>query len=126
MHWQFLTEKIYQESVFQIFLMIMHLSFLMIFLFCKWTNWKQFLKEIRLSPMTHGFNMPHPFNTVAILFICNYIGIIFSIGSHRQFYIWYSFTIPFLINSLRQFPLYSKFIIFFCFEYGYWCRPPTW
>lgn len=39
------------------------------------------------------------YNMLLILFTCNFIGMTFSRGTHQQFYSWYSYSFPFLVDA---------------------------
>jgi alpha-1,3-mannosyltransferase len=40
-----------------------------------------------------------PYEQTLVMFSCLFLGMVFSRGSHQQFYYWYSFTIPFLADA---------------------------
>lgn len=53
------------------------------FLAFKWTNIKTFFRDVRLFPFTTERRKVHPYAILHILFVCNFIGSIFSHGNHR-------------------------------------------
>lgn len=119
-NFQFLNEELMHSDGFNKFLLMGHLSFLLIFLFFKWTSGifdlPQVLREVGVLPIsnifTDLFSLQRPckqdqyLNTL-IMFTSNFIGMIFSRGTHQQFYSWYSYSFPFLVDAVcgSQFPL---------------------
>lgn len=70
---------------FEIFLLSLHLGFLLIFLFFKWTKYnsvEDLFKYVRLWPISHEKRKINKYNALLILLTCNFIGMSFSRGTH--------------------------------------------
>lgn len=101
-------------------LLILTVGFLLLFLFFKWTGATafdapdaeknfalRFLKDIRLYPVETLFldAVAGPrqkicqYKSLLIIFTTNFIGMTFSRGWHQQFYSWYSYSFPFLVDA---------------------------
>lgn len=102
------------SEFFTNFLLIGHVSFLLIFLVFKWTGTDsknkniitRFFEDIRFWPMDvllfediHFFREINQYKSLLIIFTCNFIGMAFSRGYHQQFYSWYNYTLPFLVDA---------------------------
>jgi len=99
----------------------LHFGCLLLFLFAKWTGKEapspspyisRLFKEVRLWPMTFEKRELNPYNTFLIIASSNFIGLAFSRGTHQQFYAWYSFSFPFLVDACsRTFGPLAQFAI---------------
>mmetsp|Transcript_2963 Transcript_2963/g.5010 ORF Transcript_2963/g.5010 Transcript_2963/m.5010 type:complete len:159 (+) Transcript_2963:789-1265(+) len=117
-----MKESTQKSQEFEKLLLGLHMGFLLIFLFFKWTSSKEpvsFLKEVRVlpSPLSWEKRKLNPYNTLLILTTSNFIGMVFSRGTHQQFYAWYSFSFPFLVDACSEtFGPLSQFALIFCLE----------
>ena len=50
---------------------------------------------------------------------CPLIAIMFSPGSHKQFYIWFYYLLPFLLDLNERMSVLQKCFIFMLIDYGY-------
>jgi len=87
---KFLPEDIFVGKELALGLLVCHFVMLLVFLRTKWYG-NGFGFFSRRHP---SFSPDH---IVAILFECNFIGIVFARSLHFQFYTWYFHTIPFLL-----------------------------
>lgn len=113
-----MAEEDYKSNDFYKLLFKLHLASLIFLLFAKWLkSTEQFkgvkefvlgvLEETRVWPIDiYEVKKLNPYNTLLILYSCNIVGIIFSPGSHRQFFAWYYYCLPLLLNILPKFPLF--------------------
>lgn len=96
---------------------------LLYFLFMKWTDYKKFLYEVRILPLNELTNAPrrsmNPYKCVLILFSCNFLGCVMSPASHRQFFLWYSFSLPFLVDTV-DIPLFIKMALCYFVDAGFY------
>lgn len=105
-------------------LLIVHLSLLVIFLLLKWTSIRSFLADVRLIPFTSEKQKLDPYTVTTILFTCNLIGITFARGMHQQFYAWYQFSIPFLLEACTALPPLIKILVYFILDVSWSLGPP--
>ena len=101
-NFHYISEKTMKSRPFEIFLLSLHLGFLLIFLFFKWTKYNsipELFNNVRLWPISHEKRKINKYNALLILLTCNFIGMSCSRGTHQQFYAWYSFSFPFLLNA---------------------------
>lgn len=103
--------KIYYSEELRKLLLITTLAFLLVFLFKKWTRVNTFFSDIRLHPFSTEKRKMDCYTQTLIIFSCNFIGCIFSIGSHIQFFIWFYYCIPFLVDTLDWPPFRFKAFI---------------
>jgi hypothetical protein len=52
--------------------------------------------------MTFEHRKLNPYNTFLIISSSNFLGMVFSRGTHQQFYAWYSFSFPFLADACSE------------------------
>ena len=68
------------------FLIGLHLTFLLIFLIFKWTdsygNPITLFRDVRLWPLTFEVRQMNNYNTFLIIASANFIGMVFSRGTH--------------------------------------------
>jgi alpha-1,3-mannosyltransferase len=107
-NWKFLDEEFFVSKTWALILLALHLLFLIVFAI-KSIEWK-------------GKHSPP--RVVKLMFVCNFIGIVFCRSLHYQFYSWYYWTLPLL---LWQVPLYSfvRVAILFSIEYAFNVFPAT-
>lgn len=118
--WQIVQERIYHSREFQIHLYLLLIAFFFYMLLCKWTNMKSFFKDIRLiNGQQFVKKSLNPYNTFLIMSSSAFIAIVFSKGSHRQYYLWYYFVLPFLLDLNEDVPMIVKYILFFIIDFSY-------
>ena len=81
-NWKFLPEEIFNSRIFHACLLALHLSFLAMFAYRK--GW------FRL-------NLNEPGEAVYCMFVGNLVGMAFSRSLHYSFYLWYMYTLPFML-----------------------------
>jgi hypothetical protein len=100
---------------------------LIYFLVFKWTDYRKFLYEVKILPFSELWNCPrrqmNPYKCVLILFSCNFFGCVLSPASHRQFLLWYCFSIPFLVDTVNI-PFIIKLGLCYCVDAGYYYTGP--
>lgn len=126
-NWNYLGEELATDPKFALALLSLHLLFLIFFLLMKWVNLKTIFKELSVWP----FNLfpkkkfINPEYTLNVLFICNFIGIIFARSLHYQFYSWYFHTLPWLLICCRIYPSVIKIAILIGIEVCWNLFPPS-
>lgn len=101
-NFHYISQELQHSEPFKQFLLLLHLSFLLIFLVFKWTRFDFFLSlfdQVRLLDFSGRKRILNPHTTMLILCTSNFIGMVFSRGTHQQFYAWYSFSFPFLLSA---------------------------
>lgn len=96
-NWQFVPERIFLSPAWGILLLFLTATTLFFFYFFKWTkeeaNFPSILKGAYINcKMTAD-------HIIIVLFTSNFIGIVFARSLHFQFYVWYFFTLPYLLWS---------------------------
>jgi len=122
-NWKMFPEDIFLSKYFSMILLLLHLTFLFIFLIkCISAHKKEYGRFLFFASSSNGNITPEYISYV--LFVSNFIGIAFSRTLHYQFYSWYFHTIPFLLWSTSM-PLFLRLIVFFGIEYAYNVYPAT-
>lgn len=101
-NFHYITQEMQHSEPFKKFLLVLHLSFLVIFLVFKWTRFDFFFtifQQVRLFDFSGKKRKMSPYVIMLILCTSNFIGMVFSRGTHQQFYAWYSFSFPFLLSA---------------------------
>ena len=104
-NFHYITQEMQHSKPFEMFLLSLHLGFLVIFLFTKWLSFSSvsgLLEAVRLWPINFEKRRLNPFNTLLIILTSNFIGMACSRGTHQQFYAWYSFSFPFLLSACDE------------------------
>ena len=105
-NFQYWTEEFAHSKPVELFLLALHLGFLIIFLIFKWTdsygNPITLFRDVRLWPLTFEVRKMNKYNVFLVITSCNFIGMVFSRGTHQQFYAWYSFSFPFLVDACSE------------------------
>lgn len=82
-NWKFLGEELALNPTFAKILLGLHLSLLVYFLFNKWVKIGSMFRDLRLWPSLNApFKKVSPEFMLNSLFICNFIGIVFSRSLH--------------------------------------------
>lgn len=106
----FLPEEVFLDKKLALLLLLLHLTFLLVFGHWKWTakssgglvgllclreigSWAR-LKNLLSEEKTMELNASHITN---VLFTCNFIGIVFARTLHYQFYLWYAHSLPLMV-----------------------------
>lgn len=106
----FLSEEIFLDRKLALLLLVLHLTFLLIFGHWKWTakssggllgllrlreigSWACFVGMLS-EEKTMELRASHITN---VLFTCNFIGIVFARTLHYQFYLWYAHSLPLMV-----------------------------
>jgi hypothetical protein len=85
-NFQFFSEEFNFSQTSQNILLSLHLGCLVLFLLFKWTNSSglpSLFKEVRLWPLTFEHRKLNNYNTFMIIVVSNYIGMVFSRGTHQ-------------------------------------------
>jgi len=91
------------------------------------------LKQVRVWPLSRVWQdlsaerELSQYNVLLVLFSTNLIGMAFSRGTHQQFYAWYSYTFPFLVDEAfgpdGERPL-TKIAVVLCLEIAWSVAKP--
>ncbi|KAG8197377.1 hypothetical protein JTE90_013501 [Oedothorax gibbosus] len=98
-NWRFVPEDIFVSRPFHLCLLGLHLLTLAVFAY-KWT--RKF--GLRLSSERRYLSSD---NFFFVMFVSNFVGIVFSRSLHYQFYVWYFFTLPHLLWSTGYNPMFK-------------------
>ncbi|KAL0480778.1 alpha-1,3-mannosyltransferase [Acrasis kona] len=112
-NYKFLPEHIFLSKTLSISLLLAHLGTLIFYGFTKWTREEGGPFALILSNKGAPLTARH---IVSILFVSNFIGIVFARSLHYQFYVWYYHTLPFLLWSIPYLPTIVRFAIIACIE----------
>lgn len=134
-NWRFFDEKVFLNQNFARFLLLLHVSFIAIWLLTRWTGiWKSGLRWLRIfsasppaNPSTQTearIRQPSGRFIVTALFTCNLIGITFARSLHYQFYSWYAQQIPCLVY-LTKLPNSIKIFLPLAIEWAWNTYPST-
>jgi hypothetical protein len=67
----------------------------------------------------------NPYNVFLVIASTNFIGMTFSRGTHQQFYAWYSFSFPFLVDACSEtFGVLAQFAIVLMLEVAWSAGKP--
>lgn len=107
-NFQYFSESFQHSPMLEKFLLFLHFGGLLFFLLFKWTDFElcnfipKLFSEVRLWPLSFEHRPLNNYNTFLIILSSNYIGMVFSRGTHQQFYAWYSFSFPFLVDACEE------------------------
>ena len=127
-NWNYLGESIATNKSFAILLLLLHLGFLLYFLFFKWSFVTKIFKDIGLGWKYQALpqkKLINPEYILNVLFIWNFIGIWFARSLHYQFYSWYFHSIPWLLVCWEIYPSIIKIGIFLIIEVCWNMFPPS-
>ncbi|KAF8793479.1 Dol-P-Man:Man(5)GlcNAc(2)-PP-Dol like protein [Argiope bruennichi] len=102
-NWRFLPEEIFVSRSFHLCLLFLHLITLAAFAY-SWTRKFGILKKGEKPYLALD-------NFLFILFVSNFVGMVFSRSLHYQFYVWYFFTLPHLLWSTNYNPVIKLFTL---------------
>ncbi|ORX98842.1 glycosyltransferase family 58 protein [Basidiobolus meristosporus CBS 931.73] len=128
-NWKFVPEDVFLGKEFATTLLVAHLVTLLLFLVVKWTREEQGLfrmlaQGLRWNTMTKKMTVLSPDHICELLFVSNFIGIVFSRTLHYQFYSWYYHTLPYLLWKSRL-SLINRFLMIGAIEYCWNVFPAT-
>jgi alpha-1,3-mannosyltransferase len=124
-NFQFMTQEFMHSDGFNKFLLAMHLGFLLLFLVFKWTD--NLLKDVRLFDLLGDLTKRREicqYKSLLIIFTSNLIGMMCSRGTHQQFYSWYSYSFPFLVDAAWENHTLTKFALIICLEIAWTVAKP--
>mmetsp|Transcript_25544 Transcript_25544/g.28381 ORF Transcript_25544/g.28381 Transcript_25544/m.28381 type:complete len:293 (-) Transcript_25544:19-897(-) len=126
-NWNYLGEEIAINPNFALGLLSLHVLFLVIFLFTKWVSLKNIFNELSIYPFSLRPTKKYlnPEYTLNVLFICNFVGIIFARSLHYQFYSWYFHTLPWILMCCEIYPSIIKVLILVAIEVCWNMFPPS-
>ncbi|KAI8907864.1 putative Dol-P-Man:Man(5)GlcNAc(2)-PP-Dol alpha-1,3-mannosyltransferase [Gorgonomyces haynaldii] len=125
-NWRFITQDIFLSSWFSKILLFLHLVFLLLLL-RQWARpygginnalargWR--FKRLRPTPLD-------PKEVLFVLFSSNFVGIVFARSLHYQFYSWYFYTLPFLLQCTK-YHILVQLLLFIGIEYCWNVYPST-
>ncbi|KAK9763323.1 dolichyl-P-Man:Man(5)GlcNAc(2)-PP-dolichol alpha-1,3-mannosyltransferase [Basidiobolus ranarum] len=128
-NWKFLSEEFFLNKQFATSLLVAHLATLVLFLTIKWTRQEKGLFRM----LAQGFQWRTTMNSAVslspdhiceMMFVSNFVGIVFSRTLHYQFYSWYYHTLPYLLWK-SQLTLISRFLLLGAIEYCWNVFPAT-
>jgi hypothetical protein len=120
-----MTQELMHSDGFNKFLLLMHLGFLLLFLCFKWTN--NLFKDVRLFTLLSDLTTRREicqYKSLLIILTSNFIGMCFSRGTHQQFYSWYSYSFPFLVDAAYEENPLTKFSLILCLEIAWTVAKP--
>ena len=82
-NWKFLPKATFDSTSFHVTLLILHVVTLAVFAYRK--GWWR------------GLNLSERGHAIFCIFACNLIGVAFARSLHFSFYLWYFYTLPFLL-----------------------------
>ncbi|XP_071042894.1 dol-P-Man:Man(5)GlcNAc(2)-PP-Dol alpha-1,3-mannosyltransferase isoform X1 [Parasteatoda tepidariorum] len=117
-NWRFIPEHIFVSPYFHLPLLLCHLIVLVVFAI-KWT--KNFGTGALHSDQEDSLQID---NFMFVMFTSNFVGIVFARSLHYQFYVWYFFTLPYLLWS-TNYPVVFKLCILGILELCWNTYPST-
>lgn len=122
-NWRFLPIEIFENRSFHIALLVLHISILVFFAFCRWKYLLPTLDFSLSRKMENSKNLG-PSQIVIPLFTSNFIGMCFSRSLHYQFYVWYFHTLHYLVCATTL-PTVFKLLILGMIELCWNTYPST-
>jgi hypothetical protein len=92
---KFLPENIFVSKQLALLLLCLHVCVLIYMIVFKWTNQEGGITYLDTVHNNFRISSEH---IVSLLFISNFVGIVFARSLHFQFYVWYFHTIPYLLS----------------------------
>ena len=115
-NWNIIADEYSHSNIFKRGLLILHLVFLIFFLFSRWLNIKKMIRDLGVWPvrLCDSNSIASPYFVAEVFIIWNFIGLVWARGIHYQFVSWYLFSLPFLIDHglLNRFSPSAKDLIF--------------
>jgi alpha-1,3-mannosyltransferase len=119
-NWQFVPEEVFLSTWWGVLLLALTLSSILLFVFFKWTHEEAFRSLLAGAYANRRLTADH---ILIVLFTSNYIGIVLARSLHYQFYVWYFFTLPYLLWS-TAYPTPIRVALLFTIEVA-WNIYPT-
>ncbi|CAF0716464.1 unnamed protein product [Brachionus calyciflorus] len=119
-NWKCISEELFLSKPFQLSLLVLHLSVLLIFM-------NRILKNVGgLKAVVFGQKkVKLSYDAIIfIMFLSNFIGICFSRSLHYQFYVWYYHTLAYLLWN-TEFSNTFKFLLIGLIEFSWNVYPST-
>ena len=119
-NWQFVPESIFQSKLWSTGLILGQLCTLLAFVVNRWCVLEggvllsfNYYTEVsspssNLKKSGKSLAVEHIVN---VMFVSNFIGICFCRSLHYQFYVWYHFSIAYLLFAQTLFPKYLNFLL---------------
>ncbi|KAJ3679085.1 hypothetical protein LUZ60_017096 [Juncus effusus] len=138
-NFKFVPEKIFVSKEFASALLFLHLLILLLFAHYKWSKHEGGLLRILRNWLNDSLSKLLSFQFVSckskiktlnkehiitVMFVGNFIGIVFARSLHYQFYSWYFYSLPFLLWK-TSFPTIIRLILFFGVEICWNIFPST-
>lgn len=121
-NWKFVGERIFYQTSFHWLLFLAHLTVLTYYLYRRFAKSSPYFKgALKRTRFTLDKS---PSTRVTILFVTNFIGIVFARSLHYQFYSWYFYSIPFLLWKSRL-PTVVQLALFVVIEFCWNCYPAS-
>jgi len=95
-NWQFVPETLFLNRWFGLLLLALTASTCLLFALFKWTAPEEHFADILRGKYARGSRMTAD-HVLTTLFTSNFIGIVLARSLHFQFYVWYFFTLPYLL-----------------------------
>jgi len=96
-NWKIVNENIFLNPIFHYILLALHILFLILFIYYKWSGPHHNIKGIIINGFKNKKTHLTSDYIISAFFISNFIGIVFSRSLHYQFYSWYFMTLPYLL-----------------------------
>ncbi|KAF3332174.1 dol-P-Man:Man(5)GlcNAc(2)-PP-Dol alpha-1,3-mannosyltransferase [Carex littledalei] len=125
-NFKFVPEKVFISKEFASALLFLHLTTLLVFAHYKWSKYEgglicllhTWLKDTASKLLSFQvFSCKSRLKTInkehiaTVMFVGNFIGIVFARSLHYQFYSWYFYSLPFLLWK-TTFPTFIRLILF--------------
>ena len=125
-NWRNIDEELFLNRSFHAVLLALHLGVIAFFVFRQWTVPEGGLWNVLSKATPSDFKTQQPSNqrVVHILFVSNFIGMVFSRSLHYQFYSWYFYTIPYLLWH-TSLPVVARFALLLALEWSWNVFPAT-
>ncbi|CAK9291570.1 unnamed protein product [Gordionus sp. m RMFG-2023] len=95
-NWRFVSPVLFSSRGFHVALLALHLTFLTYFICGVWIRkcnlsiWSMLYRRVSSIKMDAN-------DIMSCMFISNFLGVMFARSLHYQFYVWYYYSIPFLL-----------------------------
>lgn len=103
-NWKFVPEEVFLSKNFAIGLLVSFIGCYLLFIHRKWTKnyggmlW--FLYSLFKQPFQTSPDVAElPTQAASLMFIGNFIGVVFARSLHYQFFSWYFFSLPYILWS---------------------------
>jgi len=125
-NWRNIPEELFLNRSFHAALLALHLGTIAFFVFRQWTVPEGGLLKVltKATPVDSTAQQPANRRFVHILFVSNFIGMVFSRSLHYQFYSWYFYTIPYLLWHTTL-PVVVRMALLLALEWSWNVFPAT-